>query len=114
MPTYIYSQRYPIESFLPESDPIVLDFHRRANFTLSDEEFIKKAIFLSKEEQISLDILKENEKLSADFTSRTLVFSSESTHLLEELISSCSIVEVIASRRYPYAVTIRLGRINTK
>ena len=113
MPKCIYSEHY-YKNMFSHNTPILLDFCRERNDTLSKEEFIEKAIFLSQKEELSLNILENDTRMSADFVAGRLFLSPESTALFEELVMLSDMIEIIVSAEKANNITIRLGRIKKK
>ena len=113
MPKCIYTEHY-YKNMISHCLPIVLDFCRERKDSLTEDEFVEKSILLSQREELSLNILENDTRMSADFVAGQLVFSSESTALFEELVKSSDVVEIIVSEERPKNITIRLGRIKQK
>lgn len=110
MPTFIYSQHYFSEDFFTLSSPAILRFKRKKDKEISEDSFIEKAIFLSKKEKISLDIINGDDRMSADFIMKSLVLSKESTTLFERLVRGADMIEIIINRGDSPTTRLRLGR----
>jgi len=110
MPKIIYSERYFSESYVVGNSPLVLNFKHKKEGVLSEEHFIKKAIFLSHKERIGLDILETKDRMSADFISKAFFFSEESTALFAELTAEADLIEIIITDSLSPSVRLRLGR----
>lgn len=109
MPKCVYAEHY-YKNMFSHNTPIVLDFCRERKDSLSEKEFIDKAIFLSEKEEFSLNILENDTRISADFVAGKLFLSCEGTALFEELVQLSDMIEIIVPQKNTTNITIRLGR----
>ena len=110
MAQYIYSKRYWVDSMHVKGSSMKMDYYRKRESTIEENEFVDMAVALSEKERISLDILEFEDVICADFRSKGVIFSFESTKLLEELISACDMVEMIIPYSENPTVILRLKR----
>ena len=110
MSQYIYSNRYWVDSMYVRGSSMILDYYRKRESTIEENEFVDMAVALSEKERISLDIIEFEDCICADFRSKGVIFSCESTKLLEELIFACDMVELIIPHSENPTVILRLKR----
>ena len=112
MPKCIYREHY-FDKIGYYGKNITLDFYHTKKQNISSEEFVQKAIFLSKKERLSLDVLEDNRKIIADFIVKSVVLAPESTDLLEELVAASDLVEILFTDKLNPVVIMRLELMKT-
>lgn len=111
MPRIIYSERYFLEDFCNSNSPMILNFKHNKAGRITEKDFIDKAVLISKREHISLEVLEADDRMSADFSSKSVLFSEESSALLEELLAESDFIEIVISRGPSPTARLRFGRL---
>ena len=110
----MYSQRYSNCRICFDKQPIALKFDNRQTQNFSDDDFIKNAIDFSKAERIDLDILEDENRVSADFHVNSVYVSGKSVELWEKLMASASFFEVVITEDILTSVLLRFGKQKQK
>lgn len=87
-----------------------MDFKHNKAGLITEKDFIGKAVLISKRDHISLEVLETDDRMSADFLSKSVFFSEESSALLKELAAETDFIEIVITRGPSPTVRLRFGR----